>query len=121
MWYIFDKNGKCICNCNMKPNIADLASRKEIAVEGADNLPISRLSLVNGEIQVAEETTEEKLAVIRTQRNSLLAQSDWTDTLSAKGRLGDAKYAEWQTYRQALRDFPATCDVNNPVWPTKPL
>ena len=36
----------------------------------------------------------------------LLAASDWTDTLSAKTRLGDAKYDEWQVYRQALRDMP---------------
>lgn len=56
-----------------------------------------------------------------TQRQSLLIASDWTDTLSARERLGEALYQQWQTYRQALRDitsqpgFPA--DI---VWPTAP-
>ena len=56
-----------------------------------------------------------------TQRQSLLIASDWTDTLSARDRLGEALYQQWQTYRQALRDvtsqpgFPA--DI---VWPTAP-
>ena len=55
------------------------------------------------------------------QRQSLLIASDWTDTLSARERLGEALYQQWQTYRQALRDvtsqpgFPA--DI---VWPTAP-
>lgn len=56
-----------------------------------------------------------------TQRQSLLIASDWTDTLSARDRLGETLYQQWQTYRQALRDitsqpgFPA--DI---VWPTAP-
>jgi hypothetical protein len=64
-------------------------------------------------------TTDELLTTIRAKRNNLLTDCDWTDTLSAKTRLG-IKYNEWQTYRQALRDFPATCDPENPVWPVKP-
>ena len=65
-------------------------------------------------------TKEELLSVIRTERNRLLAEADWTDTLSAKTRLGEEKYNQWQEYRQALRDLPKTCDINNPVWPVKP-
>lgn len=57
---------------------------------------------------------------VRAQRDQLLLDSDWTDTLSAKGRLG-SRYDDWQQYRQALRDitsqpgFPTTV-----VWPTPP-
>lgn len=60
---------------------------------------------------------------VRSYRNQLLNGSDWT-------QLGDApltsdKKAEWATYRQTLRDYPAT---NNPpttdwttlTWPTEP-
>jgi hypothetical protein len=65
-------------------------------------------------------TAEEKLASIRSKRNRLLADSDWTDTLSAKTRLGDTKYAEWQTYRQALRDITNSTDLDNIVYPTIP-
>lgn len=58
---------------------------------------------------------------VRNQRDQLLAESDWTDTLSAQGRLGTPLYYRWQEYRQALRDitkqpgFPL--DI---VWPTPP-
>lgn len=58
---------------------------------------------------------------VRTTRNKLLADSDWTDTLSAKTRLGEAKYDEWQAYRQALRDITAQPGFpTNVVWPTPP-
>ncbi|HWR06294.1 phage tail assembly chaperone [Sporomusa sp.] len=67
------------------------------------------------------QTTVEKLTAIRRQRDQLLGESDWTDTLSAKSRLGETLYIAWQEYRQALRDMPKTCDVDNLVWPEKPL
>lgn len=41
---------------------------------------------------------------MRARRDALLAQSDWTQ--AADDPTGNA--AAWATYRQALRDFPAT-------------
>ena len=43
---------------------------------------------------------------MRIARNDLLAASDWTQMPDSP--LADNKKAEWATYRQALRDFPAT-------------
>ena len=40
---------------------------------------------------------------MRAHRNRLLAASDWTQLLDAQ-----CDKAAWATYRQALRDFPAT-------------
>jgi len=57
---------------------------------------------------------------IKFQRNKLLVDSDWTDTLSAKSRLGDELYQQWQTYRQALRDITNQTDPFNITWPTPP-
>jgi hypothetical protein len=57
----------------------------------------------------------------KNKRIKLLEESDWTDTLSAKTRLGETLYNQWQEYRQALRDitnqdgFP-----ENIIWPTLP-
>lgn len=52
-------------------------------------------------------------------RNELLFKSDWTQAVDSP--LTDAKRAEWRTYRQALRDLPAsTTDPANPIWPSKP-
>lgn len=60
------------------------------------------------------------LARLRAQRAALLAASDWTDTLSAKARLGDALYAKWQAYRQALRDLPQQASPEDVFWPEPP-
>lgn len=44
------------------------------------------------------------LDIMRAHRNRLLADSDWTQT--ADNPTGNAE--AWATYRQQLRDFPAT-------------
>ncbi len=53
----------------------------------------------------------------RTKREELLLQSDWT-------QLGDvplANKANWQVYRQALRDITEQAGYPNTiVWPTSP-
>ena len=67
------------------------------------------------EIQAAKDSA---MAQLRGTRNNLLAQCDWTQipdcTIPNK--------TEWATYRQALRDFPATVsDARLPVeWPHNP-
>jgi hypothetical protein len=58
------------------------------------------------------------LESIRQQRDQLLKESDYTD--SPNTPLDPEVKTQWITYRQQLRDFPATCDPNNLVWPEKP-
>ena len=54
---------------------------------------------------------------VRSNRNRLLAESDWTQNRDVVL----SNDAEGKTYRQALRDLPAnTTDWTNPPWPTKP-
>ena len=56
---------------------------------------------------------------VRIQRDSLLKASDWTQIADAK--LGDHTAEEWATYRQKLRDLPATYSkVSEVVWPEDP-
>jgi hypothetical protein len=53
---------------------------------------------------------------IRTQRNKLLKESDWTQVADAP-----VDKAAWATYRQALRDITEQAGFpNNINWPTKP-
>ena len=93
-----------------------------------------RYKMVNGErIQfTAEEETardaEEKawadgaparrMVDLRTQRNKLLAETDWM------GNSDVTMSADWKTYRQALRDItkttPADDALSNITWPKKP-
>ena len=93
-----------------------------------------RFKMVNGvRIQfTAEEETardaEEKawaagaparrMVDLRTQRNKLLAETDWM------GNSDVTMSADWKTYRQALRDItkttPADDALSNITWPKKP-
>lgn len=60
-------------------------------------------------------------ASARAKRDVLLTESDWTDTLSAKARLGDELYDAWQTYRQALRDVSNQAGFPHQItWPEPP-
>ena len=52
-------------------------------------------------------------AVMRWHRDAWLAASDWTQTLDAP--LTDEQRAAWATYRQQLRDAPATW-TPGPTW-----
>jgi len=53
-------------------------------------------------------------------RNAKLTECDWTQGVDSP--LSDAKKTEWQTYRQALRDFDHSAVTTHVgiVWPTKP-
>ena len=55
---------------------------------------------------------------IRLERDRLLASCDWTQVPDSP--LTPEQKQAWADYRQALRDFPSTCDPNNPVWPVRP-
>lgn len=63
-------------------------------------------------------TREKLLAVIRAERNKRLLACDWTQIPDAP--LSTDQGEAWAIYRQALRDFPETCDPANPVWPVAP-
>ena len=57
----------------------------------------------------------EQMIEIRNHRNGLLAETDWMGNPDVT--MSDA----WKTYRQALRDIPASNTVYADVtWPTKP-
>lgn len=58
---------------------------------------------------------DEAFAIVqmRTKRDGLLAASDWTQMPDVP--LTDEQRAAWATYRQALRDAPATW-TPGPTW-----
>ena len=59
------------------------------------------------------------IGALRHLRDILLRQSDWTQFTDSP--LTDSKKNEWKTYRQSLRDLPATeSDPENATFPTKP-
>ena len=59
------------------------------------------------------------IGALRHYRDTLLRESDWTQFTDSP--LTDSKKTEWKTYRQGLRDLPATeSDPENATFPTKP-
>jgi len=62
-----------------------------------------------------DATDAQKLEQVRLWRNSELARTDWTQVADAP-----VNAEAWATYRQALRDLPATIDIANPILPDPP-
>ena len=76
----------------------------------------------------AEETAwangafDRAMTNLRTKRNNLLTECDWTQ--SPDSPLTDSKKTEWATYRTNLRNLTngltTVEQVNGVTWPTKP-
>jgi hypothetical protein len=62
-----------------------------------------------------DATDPQKMDQVRLWRNVELSKTDWTQVSDAPV---DAE--AWATYRQQLRDLPATIDLENPVIPDPP-
>ena len=60
-----------------------------------------------------------RMNFIRQKRNDLLKECDWTQFPGTA--ISDSKKAEWEAYRQALRDIPDNIeDPDNVMWPVSP-
>ena len=74
--------------------------------------------------KVAELNNGEPMKLLREERNKRLSETDWM--ANSDVTMTDA----WKTYRQALRDLPASStpklnsihdlDLTSVTWPTKP-
>jgi len=86
----------------------DAAGNKVTINQSAVDTEVARLINVNA------------LADMRTKRDRLLTESDWTQNRDVT--LSDDD--DWKTYRQALRDLPSgkttKAHVDAATWPTKP-
>lgn len=70
---------------------------------------------------VPTEHTPDINPILRNNRNTLLVESDWTQLSDSP--LTDTKKTEWATYRQELRDLPATNTATIEIdvtWPIEP-
>ena len=120
---IHDANGK-ILRCGFvedssPSDIQDAENEFEIELECPYDINAYKIS----NNQLVEKTDAEKDADqqpwlwprFRSERNSLLLQSDWTQVSDAP-----VDASAWANYRQKLRDLPDTVDINNILWPAKP-
>ena len=66
-----------------------------------------------------DDTAVDLMGDLRADRDNLLTHSDYTQATDTTQTVTDK--AAWATYRQALRDLPATTlDLENVVWPDPP-
>ena len=74
--------------------------------------------------RLIELSTSEPMRLLREKRDEIISKTDWRASSDLK--LSDA----WKTYRQALRDLPASAspklnsdyelDLTSITWPTEP-
>ena len=72
--------------------------------------------------QEIADRDEGLMAMLREERDQKLLDSYWTQAPDHSSPLSDVKKEEWTTYRQSLRNLPATVDMSlwPDVWPTEP-
>ena len=71
------------------------------------------------ELATQAEAADLDLGFVRSRRNGMLRNTDWTQIGDAA--LGDHTAEEWATHRQALRDLPQTYSrMSEVVWPNDP-
>ena len=71
------------------------------------------------EMAARAEAADLDMNMVRSQRNSMLSGSDWTQIGDA--RLGVHTAEQWQEYRTLLADIPQTYSrVSEVVWPEDP-
>ena len=78
--------------------------------------------------KISELDSAEPMRLLREERDELLSETDWMVTRSIE--TGVAMSNDWKTYRQALRDLPASSspsldeyyylNISSVTWPTKP-
>ena len=71
----------------------------------------------NENLEPAEISPEEELSIVRSQRNQILSQSDWTQLPDVP----ESIQAAWKEHRQELRDITKNFkDLQSITWPTPP-
>ena len=64
MWYVFNKDKQCVATCSIKPNLEDLATREEYALESTDDSLGLNASDIDGVVskKAVEKTNEQLIA-----------------------------------------------------------
>ena len=86
--------------------------------------PLPSLDAINAKI--TELDNAEPMRLLRIERTNRLSECDWTQGADVPNSIKTA----WQTYRQQLRDLPASAspkldefyelDLSSVTWPTEP-
>ena len=115
--------------------LIELAPNSSFAVKGdtyADiiwkNTEVTKPTETEVNNKIAELQNAEPMRLLRIERDQRLASCDWRVIMAKE--TGSNIPAAWKTYRQALRDLPASAspklnsngdlDFSSVTWPTQP-
>ena len=115
--------------------LIELAPNSSFAVKGdtyADiiwkNTEVTKPTETEVNNKIAELQNAEPMRLLRMERDQRLASCDWRVVMAKE--TGSNIPAAWKTYRQALRDLPASAspklnsngdlDYSSVTWPTQP-
>ncbi len=115
--------------------LIELAPNSSFAVKGdtyADiiwkNTEVTKPTETEVNDKIAELQNAEPMRLLRMERDQRLASCDWRVVMAKE--TGSNIPAAWKTYRQALRDLPASAspkldsngdlDYSSVTWPTQP-
>ena len=101
-------------------------SDNSIEWDGITPEPIQNFRVINDE--VVEKSNDAQQAIldnqqlrsVRGERDKLLLASDYTQVADVPTTAYPGTKAEWQTYRQELRDITDQDDIYNIIWPNTP-
>jgi len=106
-----------VTNTVIVDSLSDLPNLVE-ATSGSIGWTYDGSSFTDPNALTQTQLDEIKSASNRSKRNSLLAQSDWTQANDSP--LAAEKKVEWASYRTALRNLPASSDWPDVTFPTEP-
>ena len=90
----------------------------EITPTLSGSVYIQTYSVTDADTDTINKRKEIKWSEIRSTRNTLLTESDWTQFQDSP--ITGSVLTDWQTYRQSLRDVTNQSDPYNISWPNKP-
>lgn len=101
--------------------VVEVTATPKPVIDGRTHTQTRSVQLIDGvwtQVWTPEQLGEQEAGSnIRADRNSRLAQSDWTQGKD----IPEATSTAWATYRQALRDIPTQAGFPyNVTWPQEP-
>ena len=79
---------------------------------------IQTYTISDSDTETINKRREIKWSEVRSGRDSLLSESDWTQFNDSP--ISGSTLTEWQTYRQSLRDITNQSDPYDITWPNIP-
>jgi hypothetical protein len=109
---------QAMINCHANTGVSCIAESELGYV--LDHLKV-KINLDSMTLEDIPVVVPDPMIELKRYRSMKLQACDWT--VGVDSPLSDSKKAEWQTYRQALRDLPSNqsnVSIRTVTWPTKP-